>query len=76
MYHNLHRRVHNTPKLELDHQLSLEAARYAKQIAQNLVIKHATIESRPGQAENIFLRCKAFSQGASAFEAEKEWLVI
>lgn len=73
LYHNLHREVRNTPDLHLDHQLSLQAARYAKEIAQHLVIKHAPIQSRPGQAENIFLRCKAFSQGASAFEAVKEW---
>lgn len=73
LYHNLHRDVHNTPELQLDHQLSLEAARYAKTIAQRLVVRHAPIQSRPGQAENIFLRCKAFSQGVSAFEAVKEW---
>ena len=73
LYHNLHREVHNTQDLHLDHKLSLQAARYAKEIAQNLVIKHAPSQTRPGQAENIFLRCKAFSQGASAFEAVKEW---
>ena len=73
LYHNLHRKVHDTPDLQLDHELSLDAARYAKQIAQRLVVKHSPMESRPAQAENIFLRCKAFSQGVSSFEAVKEW---
>ncbi|KAJ7374906.1 hypothetical protein OS493_005264 [Desmophyllum pertusum] len=73
LYTNLHRHVHNTPGLQLDHQLSLQAARYAQKVAENLVIKHSPIQSRPGQGENIFLRCKAFSQGVSAFEAVKEW---
>ena len=73
LYHNLHRKMHNTQDLQLDHQLSLEAARYARQIAQSLSVKHSPMPSRPGQAENIFLRCKAFSTGVSAFEAVKEW---
>lgn len=73
LYHNLHRKVHDTPDIRLDHELSLQAARYAQQIAQRLSVKHSPISSRPGQAENIFLRCKAFSTGVSAFEAVREW---
>lgn len=73
LYHNLHRGVHNTADLQLDHDLSLEAARYARTMGQRLVVRHSPLESRPGQGENIFLRCKAFSKGVSAFEAVKEW---
>ncbi|CAH3129890.1 unnamed protein product, partial [Porites lobata] len=76
LYHNLHRGLHDSPLLQLDHQLSLEAAEYAKKIANKWIIKHSPIESRPGQSENIFLRCKAFTKGVSAFEAEKECVTI
>lgn len=73
LYHNMHRKLHKAGDLQLDHQLSLDAARYARKIAQRLVVRHAPIQSRPGQEENLFLRCKAFSHGVSAFEAVKEW---
>ena len=73
LYHNIHRKLHKADDLQLDHQLSLDAASYARTIARRLVVRHAPIQSRPGQGENIFLRCKAFSHGVSAFEAVKEW---
>lgn len=73
LYHNIHRKLHKADDLQLDHHLSLDAASYARTIAQRLVVRHAPIQSRPGQGENIFLRCKAFSHGVSAFEAVKEW---
>ena len=69
LYHNIHRKLHKADDLQLDHHLSLEASSYARR----LVVRHAPIQSRPGQGENIFLRCKAFSDGVSAFEAVKEW---
>ncbi|XP_015766938.1 PREDICTED: uncharacterized protein LOC107345726 [Acropora digitifera] len=69
LYHNIHRKLHKADDLQLDHHLSLDASSYARR----LVVRHAPIQSRPGQGENIFLRCKAFSHGVSAFEAVKEW---
>ena len=67
LYHNIHRKLHKADDLQLD------ASSYARTIARRLVVRHAPIQSRPGQGENIFLRCKAFSHGVSAFEAVKEW---
>ena len=62
--------------MHLDHQLSLDASSYARTIALRLVVRHAPIQSRPGQGENTLLRCKAFSHGVSDFEAVKEWWVV
>ncbi|KAK2559582.1 hypothetical protein P5673_017653, partial [Acropora cervicornis] len=72
LYHNIHRKLHKADDLQLDHQLSLDASSYARTIARPLVVRHAPIQSRPGQGENMFLRCKAFSHGVWAFEAVKE----
>ena len=59
LYHNIHRKLHNADDLQLDYHLSLDAASYARTIARRLVVRHAPIQSRPGQGENIFLRLQS-----------------
>ena len=49
LYHNSHRRLHKADDLHLD-----------SSYARRLVVRQAPIQIRPGQGENIFLRCKTF----------------
>ena len=74
-YHNEHRRIHKAPELQLDHELSLQAARFAQEIVEK-GLKHSTAQERPNQGENIALGCRAYGKGMSAFEAVKEWFVF
>lgn len=73
VYHNQHRLIHKVPKLSLDHEMSQQAASYAKEIIQSGVIRHSPAETRKNQAENIAIGCRMSPKGMSAFEAVHDW---
>lgn len=73
VYHNQHRLLHRTPKLSLDHNLSQQAALYAKEIIESGLVRHSLSRTRKNQGENIAIGCRLSPKGISAFEAVHDW---
>jgi len=55
--HNAKRLIHNSPSMTLDADLNKAAQDYADQIAQAKVVKHSAKADRPGQGENLAMKC-------------------
>ncbi|EDO35607.1 predicted protein [Nematostella vectensis] len=72
-YINLHRLLHKTGTLELDHKMSLQSAKYAREIAKSMRVEHSTKKSRHDQSESIAIGCKVSGPGLTGFEAVKYW---
>ena len=67
--HNIFRKVHNAPDLQLDKSMSAEAAEYAKVIAAKGNLEHSSTED----GENLAMGCTSGSSEMSAQEATKNW---
>ena len=55
--HNLKRLLHGVPPLTSDQRLNREAQMFALKLAQAGNITHSLLNERPGEGENIALRC-------------------
>ena len=72
-YHNEHRLMHGASKLLLDHEMSKQAALYAKEIIRTGLLRHAPAKTRTNQGENIAIGCRLSPKGITAFEAVHDW---
>ena len=55
--HNFKRLLHGVPPLTADQRLNQEAQMFALTLAQTGNITHSLLKDRPGEGENIALRC-------------------
>ncbi|XP_065676814.1 uncharacterized protein LOC136072146 isoform X2 [Hydra vulgaris] len=71
--HQTFRRVHQTPPLELNTILNNEAQNYSEVLANAPKLSYSDPRDRPGQGENIAVRCSDDGSILSAKEAVIYW---
>ena len=64
--HNKYRKIHAAKPMRLDSSLSQQAMRYAQRLAGIGRLQHSSRSERPGQGENLAMRC-----GSGEFSAQK-----
>ncbi|XP_065676309.1 uncharacterized protein LOC100206500 isoform X3 [Hydra vulgaris] len=69
--HNILRKIHNAPDMELNPQLSADAQKYAEHLADIQKLQHAS--DLNGQGENLAYGCNSAGTEMSAAEAVKNW---
>ncbi|XP_031564747.1 ectin-like [Actinia tenebrosa] len=72
-HHNSHRHLHQVDGLTLDHDLSRQAAQFARSLADSMKIEHSNVIQRLNQHENIAVGCRVAGPGLTALEAVKYW---
>ena len=71
--HDRFRSVHGTPSLELNEVLNDEAQKYADVLADSAKLSYSDPKERPGQGENIAVRCSDDGSLLTAKEAVTYW---
>ncbi|XP_065065301.1 uncharacterized protein LOC135691380 [Rhopilema esculentum] len=71
--HNLFRKIHGVPDLELNDKLSKDAQEYAEHLAKTASSDHSLRRDRPGQGENIAVGCTSAGSELRAKEAISQW---
>ena len=75
--HNMFRKIHGSPPMKLDNQMSKDAEEYAKKLASMGTLQHSGREARKGAGENLAMKCSSRKEDfMTAEEATKNWLVI
>ena len=75
--HNMFRKIHGSPSMKLDNQMSKDAEEYAKKLASMGTLQHSGREARKGAGENLAMKCSSRKEDLmTAEEATKNWLVI
>jgi len=69
--HNEYRKVHGVPAMTLDADMSRQAAEYARKIAEQGVLSHASAEERNNDGENLSMGCG--SDGQTTAAATTNW---
>ena len=70
--HNMFRKIHGTPAMKLDAEMSKGAEEYAKELAKKGTLQHAKTE----YGENLAMKCSSKENDLmTAQEATKNWLV-
>lgn len=70
--HQTFRNVHSTPPIELNDVLNQEAQMYAEKLS-NMKLTYSDPKERPGQGENIAVRCSDDKTLLTAKEAVSYW---
>ena len=63
--------MHGVPAMTLDADMSRQAAEYARKIAEQGVLSHASAEERNNDGENLSMGCG--SDGQTTAEATTNW---
>ena len=71
--HNLFRKIHGVPDLEMNEKLSKDAEDYAKNLSETDASVHSVRKDRPGQGENIAVGCTSAGSELRAKEAVSQW---
>ena len=71
--HNMFRKIHDAPSMELDNGMSSSAADYAKKLVQLGKLEHSKAEERDNNGENLAFGCSSENTEMSAEEATKNW---
>ena len=75
--HNMFRKIHGSPPMKLDSQMSKDAEEYAKKLASMGTLQHSGREARKGAGENLAMKCSSRKEDVmTAEEATKNWLVF
>ena len=64
--HNKYRKIHAAKAMKLDSTMSQQAKAYAQRLAGIGRLQHSSKSERPGQGENLAMRC-----GPGEFSAQK-----
>ena len=71
--HNMFRKIHGTPPMKLDAEMSKGAEEYAKKLAAMGTLQHAKTD----YGENLAMKCSSRENDLmTAQEATKNWLVL
>ena len=71
--HNLFRKIHGVPDLEMNERLSKDAQDYAEHLAKTASSAHSLRKDRPGQGENIAVGCTSAGSELRSKEAISQW---
>ena len=71
--HERYRAIHHTPPLELNDLLNQEAQNYSERLASEPKLAYSDPKDRPGQGENIAVRCSDDGSLLTAKEAVSYW---
>ena len=75
--HNKYRKVHGSPEMKLDEQMSKSAEEYAKKIAQMGALQHSSSSERSDNGENLYMACSSDkTKKVTGEEATKNWSVF
>ncbi|EDO49462.1 predicted protein, partial [Nematostella vectensis] len=70
--HNKFRKVHNSPPMTLNAEMSKSAKEYAEKIAKSGKFTHSSKEERDGVGENLSMGCSS-KKGQTPEEAVTNW---
>ena len=71
--HDKFRSIHGTPPIEMNNVLNTDAAKYAEVLASSAKLSYSDPKERPGQGENIAVRCSDDGTLLTAKEAVTYW---
>ena len=75
--HNMFRKIHGAPDMELDEEMTKSAEEYAKKLAKMGTLQHSSSDERSGNGENLAMKCSSLKgDEMSAEEATKNWSVF
>ena len=65
----MYRKIHKTPEMKLNEEMSKEAEEYAKKLAEEKKFQHSDSED----GENLAMGCSSKDEDLTAEEATEHW---